>query len=55
MNDVTMSCHKHRLGKGGRRGTNDPLWEKSLKFTVKIRYTEKIFENYRENPGYSRK
>jgi hypothetical protein len=35
--------------------TTDPFVEKSLKLTVKIRYTEKIVETDRENPGFLRK
>jgi hypothetical protein len=32
-----------------------PFWEKPLKLTVKIRYTEKIFDIDRENQGFLRK
>jgi hypothetical protein len=53
----TLSCLLHRLQlflekgtpghHGGRVGVNErhPFWEKPLKLTMKIRYTEKIFES----------
>jgi hypothetical protein len=38
----------------GRGMRTTPFWEKSLKLTVKIRYTEQIFEIDRENPGFEK-